>query len=78
MKRSRGDEEMTVVVPPSKSEKRQPQPDGEGDISMDDAVARPDSEPAVDPLTKTVAGMLEVCTHNTTSLVGDIAARHHN
>jgi len=56
-----GDEEMTVVVPPSKALKLggAPKKDGDGDVQMDgDAVNGVESvEEKVDPVAKTVAGM---------------------
>ncbi|ODA75906.1 hypothetical protein RJ55_08547 [Drechmeria coniospora] len=48
-----GDEEMTVVVPLSKSSK-QPQ-DADGDVSMDDDGAADDDEVKVDPATQTAS-----------------------
>jgi 26S proteasome regulatory subunit N3 len=51
-----GDEEMTVVVPPSKGSKHSKQPhDADGDVSMggDD---KADVEDKVDPVVQTVAG----------------------
>lgn len=57
-----GDEEMTVVVPPSKASKLggAPNKDEDGDVQMDrDAVNGVESvEEKVDPVAKAVAGML--------------------
>lgn len=49
-----GDEEMTVVVPPSKSSKKSAQApaDAEGDVAMDEE----EEETKVDPVVQTVAG----------------------
>lgn len=56
------DEEMTVVVPPSKGSKLSapPPPDTDGDVIMDDSEKAADAkaEAEVDPVTKTVSGML--------------------
>ena len=56
-----GDEEMTVVVPPSKNSKatNKPQRDGDGDVAMDvddKTSAEESSVDVVDPRTKTIAG----------------------
>lgn len=49
-----GDEEMTVVVPPSKSSKKSAQApaDAEGDVAMEED----EEETKVDPVVQTVAG----------------------
>lgn len=53
------DDEMTVVVPPSKSSKpasgKQPA-DAEGDVAMGDEENADESEVKVDPVVQTVAG----------------------
>lgn len=49
-----GDDEMTVVVPPSKASK-QPRADAEGDVAMGDEEDA-ETEPKVDPVVQTVAG----------------------
>jgi 26S proteasome regulatory subunit N3 len=49
-----GDEEMTVVVPPSKSSK-QPTADSDGDVAMGDEAKGEDDETKVDPVAQTVA-----------------------
>ena len=46
-----GDEEMTVVVPPSKS-KKSDKADAEGDVSMEEE----EEEVKVDPVVQTIAG----------------------
>lgn len=60
-KAKEGDEEMTVVVPPSKGQKLAGlgKKDGEGDVAMDgeEAVEEDDGAVKVDPVTKAVAGM---------------------
>ncbi|KAI1822588.1 putative proteasome regulatory particle subunit [Xylaria intraflava] len=51
-------EDMTVVVPPSKTSKQSSQPpptDAEGDINMDDPDKVQDLEVKVDPVTQTIA-----------------------
>ncbi|KAF7548680.1 hypothetical protein G7Z17_g6922 [Cylindrodendrum hubeiense] len=48
------DEEMTVVVPPSKASKQSSKADAEGDVSMDEDKADED-EAKVDPVVQTVA-----------------------
>ncbi len=51
-----GDDEMTVVVPPSKANKQSSVPppnDAEGDVAMDDA----EGEVKVDPVVQTINGM---------------------
>lgn len=51
-----GDEEMTVVVPPSKNASSTPLTnDADGDVDMDDA--EKEGEAKVDPVAQTVAGM---------------------
>jgi 26S proteasome regulatory subunit N3 len=57
-----GDEEMTVVVPPSKGSKLSapPPPDTDGDVAMDDSETSADATPAemeVDPVEKAISGM---------------------
>jgi 26S proteasome regulatory subunit N3 len=55
-----GDEEMTVVVPPSKGSKLSAPPpnDGDGDVTMGDAEKDADAhEVKVDPVVKAVSGM---------------------
>lgn len=44
-----GEEEMTVVVPPSKKQAKKP----EGDVEMEDAEP---TEPEVDPVAQTISG----------------------
>lgn len=53
-----GDEEMTVVVPPSKGAKQSSAPsnDADGDVSMGDE-AEDDGSVKVDPAVQTVTGM---------------------
>ena len=52
-----GDDEMTVVVPPSKASKQSKQPqDADGDVSMGDEEAANGGEVKVDPVVQTVAG----------------------
>lgn len=56
-----GEEEMTVVVPPSKGSKLAPPPtkDTDGDVSMDgaeEAIVEDEGAPKVDPVVKAVAG----------------------
>lgn len=52
-----GDDEMTVVLPPSKSSKHSSHPqDADGDVSMDDEDKADDGEAEVDPAVQTVAG----------------------
>lgn len=57
-----GDDEMTVVVPPSKAATQasdQPPNDAEGDVAMDDAENADESgEAKVDPVVQTISGML--------------------
>jgi 26S proteasome regulatory subunit N3 len=51
-----GDEEMTVVVPPSKNSASAPPPDdADGDVDLDDA--EKEGEVKVDPAAQTVAGI---------------------
>lgn len=54
-----GDDEMTVVVPPSKANKQSAPPpadaDVDGDVSMGDEEAT-DAEVKIDPVAQTVAG----------------------
>lgn len=55
-----GDDEMTVVVPPSKASKQPsgaPPNDAEGDIAMDDAEKADEGEVKVDPVVQTISGM---------------------
>ena len=56
-----GEEEMTVVVPPSKASKLSAPPkDNDGDVDMDGAEELNGEDagvPKVDPVVKTVAGM---------------------
>ena len=53
-----GDDEMTVVVPPSKKQSSAPQPnDGDGDVAMDDSDKADDGEVKVDPVVQAVSGM---------------------
>jgi 26S proteasome regulatory subunit N3 len=53
-----GEEEMTVVVPPSKG-KGLSKKDNEGDVAMDgEEVAEDEGAVKEDPVVKTVAGML--------------------
>lgn len=53
-----GDEEMTVVVPPSKTSKQAsvPAPDADGDVSMGDEAGADAGEIKVDPAVQTVIG----------------------
>jgi 26S proteasome regulatory subunit N3 len=66
-KAKEGEEEMTVVVPPSKGQKLAGlgKKDGEGDVAMDgeeNAAEEEDGAVKVDPVAKAVAGMcLSVC-----------------
>jgi len=69
-KAKEGEEEMTVVVPPSKGSKLSAPPpkDTDGDVAMDGAeeVAKEDeSAVKVDPVAKAVAGMLTLSLHFT-------------
>ena len=61
-----GDEEMTVVVPPSKASKLStaPSKDKDGDVAMDGEAetAEDDGAVKVDPVTKAVSGM-SLCYH---------------
>lgn len=55
-----GEDEMTVVVPPSKASKQNsapPPPDADGDVSMGDEEKAEDGAVKVDPVAQTVAGM---------------------
>lgn len=55
------DDEMTVVVPPSKASKQSSVPppnDAEGDVAMDDADKSGDLEVKVDPVVQTINGAL--------------------
>lgn len=52
-----GDDEMTVVVPPSKASKQSSVPppnDAEGDVAMDDADKTAEGEAKVDPVAQTI------------------------
>lgn len=49
-----GDEEMTVVVPPSKKQTSSKAADADGDVSMGDE----EKEPEVDPAEQAIAGTL--------------------
>lgn len=52
-----GDDEMTVVVPPSKASKQSSVPppnDAEGDVAMDDADKAAEGEAKVDPVAQTI------------------------
>ena len=54
-----GDDEMTVVVPPSKASKQSSAPptnDVDGDVSMDDPEKAEALEVKVDPVAQTIAG----------------------
>jgi 26S proteasome regulatory subunit N3 len=55
-----GEDEMTVVVPPSKALKQPsalpPVPDADGDVAMGDEEKADDGEVKVDPVVQTVAG----------------------
>lgn len=51
-----GDEEMTVVVPPSKSSKQSPPTRSDEDIDMDESGKVDDAEVKVDPAVQAVAG----------------------
>lgn len=54
-----GEDEMTVVVPPSKTPKQASVPppnDAEGDVAMDDAEKAGGGEEKVDPVAQTVNG----------------------
>lgn len=64
-----GDEEMTVVVPPSKGSKltSEPSQDDEGDVAMNGAVepeVKEAAEPVADPTTKAITGKLDSLTSN--------------
>ncbi|TLD29162.1 hypothetical protein PspLS_03387 [Pyricularia sp. CBS 133598] len=50
-----GDEEMTVVVPPSKSSKQSPPTRSDEDVDMDDSTKVDDGEVKVDPAVQAVA-----------------------
>lgn len=52
-----GDEEMTVVVPPSKKAAAPPA-DADGDVAMGDEAGADDAEVKVDPVVQAVAGTL--------------------
>jgi 26S proteasome regulatory subunit N3 len=55
-----GDDEMTVVVPPSKASKQSSAPpvsDADGDVAMDDLDKADDGEVKVDPVLQTINGM---------------------
>ena len=55
-----GDDEMTVVVPPSKASKHSsanPPNDAEGDVAMDDADKAAEGEVKADPVAQTINGM---------------------
>ena len=55
------DDEMTVVVPPSKASKQSSVPppnDAEGDVAMDDEDKSGDLEVKVDPVVQTINGAL--------------------
>lgn len=61
-KAKEGDEEMTVVVPPSKGSKLSvpPSKDNEGDVTMDgfeDGKATDEDAPKVDPIAQAISGM---------------------
>lgn len=64
-----GEEEMTVVVPPSKASKLSSaaSKDREGDVSMEteEQAAEDDGAVKVDPVTKAVSGTLLYFSHNT-------------
>lgn len=54
-----GDEEMTVVVPPSKNAKQSgapPPADADGDVSMGDEEKAGEGEVKVDPVTQAITG----------------------
>jgi len=61
-KAKEGEEEMTVVVPPSKGSKlvATPTKDIDGDVAMEstEVIAGEDAEVKIDPVAKAVAGML--------------------
>lgn len=55
-----GEDEMTVVVPPSKTSKQSSVPppnDAEGDVPMGDADKTAEGEVKVDPVVQTINGM---------------------
>ncbi len=55
-----GDDEMTVVVPPSKASKQSSVPppgDADVDVAMDDAEKADGAEVEVDPVVQTINGM---------------------
>lgn len=61
------DDEMTVVVPPSKSSKQSPAPppnDGDGDVAMDDSDKAEDGAVKVDPVVQAINGTSSppICT----------------
>jgi 26S proteasome regulatory subunit N3 len=66
-KTKESDEEMTVVVPPSKGSKLSaPQPiDANNDVAMGESEKPADAktEEEVDPVAKTISGMLFPCLH---------------
>lgn len=60
-KAKEGEEEMTVVVPPSKGSKLSapPQKDNDGDVSMGvtgETLSEESTEPKVDPVLKAISG----------------------
>lgn len=61
---NQGEDEMTVVVPPSKASKLSapPPPDAEGDVAMDEETATSEVEAEVDPIALTIASKLSECT----------------
>lgn len=54
---NQGEDEMTVVVPPSKASKLSapPPPDAEGDVAMDEETATSEVKAEVDPIALTIA-----------------------
>lgn len=62
-----GDDEMTVVVPPSKASKQSSAPpsnDADGDVTMDDSSKAEDGEVKVDPVVQTINGMSSSGVHH--------------
>jgi len=58
-----GDDEMTVVVPPSKSSKHQsvsPPNDVDGDVAMDDSDKADDDAVKVDPIVQAINGKIHL------------------
>lgn len=61
-----GDDEMTVVVPPSKASKQSSKPpskDADADVAMEDSDELAEGEVKVDPVVQTVSGMSSASNH---------------